>query len=101
MHHNGEDGLHATEHAVVDLHGTKTDIHSNKRNGIYAFDHSTLVRIHLPSQHNTSHGNVGEDRKKERHWCIHNLTAEEQESLKMVTAEVQKSLAFAARCFNE
>jgi hypothetical protein len=31
MHHNGEYGLYARDHAVVDLHGTKTDIHSNKK----------------------------------------------------------------------
>jgi hypothetical protein len=62
MHHNGQDGLFAYTHAVVDLHGTKTDIHSNKRNGIYACGRGK-VNIHLPSQHNTSHGNVAEDRE--------------------------------------
>ena len=30
MHHNESDGLWANGPAVVDLHGTKTDIHSNK-----------------------------------------------------------------------
>jgi hypothetical protein len=60
MHHNGGHGLVAMG-AVVDLHGTKTDIHSNKRNGIWAWN-CAKVNIHLPSQHNTSHGNVGEDR---------------------------------------
>ena len=61
MHHNGSDGLCAYDHAVVDLHGTKTDIHSNKRFGIRASNRGK-VNIHLPSQHNTSHDNVGEDR---------------------------------------
>ena len=62
MHHNGRVGLFAYDRVVVDLHGTKTDIHSNKRNGgIYA-QHRAKVNIHLPSQHNTSHDNVGEDR---------------------------------------
>ena len=54
MHHNGIFGLFAYNHAVVDLHGTKTDIHSNKRHGIRA-DRNAKVNIHLPSQHNTSH----------------------------------------------
>jgi hypothetical protein len=57
MHHNGQDGLVAFNHAVVDLHGTKTGIHSNKR-GIGA-GRCGKVNIHLPSQHNTSHDNGG------------------------------------------
>jgi hypothetical protein len=63
VHHNGETGLRADVHAVVDLHGTKTDIHSNKGGGIYAGSRGK-VNIHLPSQHNTSHDNVGEDRRQ-------------------------------------
>jgi hypothetical protein len=63
MHHNGSDGLLAYNYAVVDLHGTKTDIHSNKLHGINAFDRAK-VNIHLPSQHNTSPDNVGEDRRQ-------------------------------------
>ena len=66
MHHNRVHGLATWDYAVVDLHGTKTDIHSNKRDGIYASSRAK-VNIHLPSQHNTSHGNVGEDRLLE-HW---------------------------------
>ena len=61
VHHNGMYGLYAVDHAVVDLYGTKTDIHSNKGNGIYAFDRGK-VNIHLPSQHNTSHDNDEADR---------------------------------------
>ena len=61
MHHNGSEGLVAYDHAVVDLHGTKTDIHSNKWCGILA-QNNAKVNIHLPSQHNTSHDNVREDR---------------------------------------
>jgi len=63
MHHNEYDGLVAYDHAVVDLHGTKTDIHSNKVDGIRAAGRGK-VNIHLPPQHNTSHGNVGEDRSQ-------------------------------------
>jgi len=64
MHHNGGDGLYAYSDAVVDLHGTKTDIHSNKRSGICASVRAK-VNIRLPSQHNTSHDNVGADRNQE------------------------------------
>jgi hypothetical protein len=64
MHHNGSDGLQVWEDAVVDLHGTKTDIHSNKNNGIWASERGK-VNIHLPSQHNTTHDNVGEDRNQD------------------------------------
>ena len=55
MHHTNH-GLAAADHAVVDLHGENTDIHSNTRIGIYAYRHGK-VQIHLPSQHNTSHDN--------------------------------------------
>ena len=61
MHHNGESGLQAYGHAVVNLHGTKTDIHSNESDGIEAAGNAK-VNIHLPSQHNTTHDNVGENR---------------------------------------
>ena len=63
MHHNEYDGLAAYTHAVVNLYGTKTDIHSNKRHGIWAWCRAK-VNIHLPSQHNTSHDNVREDRNQ-------------------------------------
>ena len=75
MHHNGNDGLWAYDHAVVDLHGTKTDIHSNKRNGIYACNRAK-VNIHLPSQHNTSHDNVREDRSQHSGGSIANMNAD-------------------------
>jgi hypothetical protein len=64
LHHNGGHGLGAFEHAVVDLHGTKTDIHSNKHYGIWATIRGK-VNIHLPSQHNTSHDNDDDDRNQE------------------------------------
>tara|TARA_B110000091_G_scaffold189335_1_gene211783 strand:- start:1160 stop:1798 length:639 start_codon:yes stop_codon:yes gene_type:complete len=63
MHDNGQAGLFVANYAVVDLHGTKTDIHSNGR-GIFAVSRAK-VNIHLPSQHNTSHDNVGEDRHQQ------------------------------------
>jgi len=61
MHHNGVDGLSAYDHAVVDLHGTKTDLHTNNQNGIAA-GNRCKINIHLPSQHNTTHDNVWDDR---------------------------------------
>jgi hypothetical protein len=64
MHHNGA-GLGAVAHAVMDLHGTKTAIHSNKRCGIYAIGNAK-VNIHLPSQHNTTHDN-GDDTRDNRY----------------------------------
>jgi len=75
VHHNGRDGLNAYKHAVVDLHGAKTDIHSNKVDGILA-DKNGKVNIHLPSQHNTSHDNVHEDRHLETGGSIANINAD-------------------------
>ena len=75
MHHNGNNGLLAHYHAVVDLHDTKTDIHSNIGCGIRAI-YGGKVNIHLPSQHNTSHDNVGEDRVQQSGGSIANINAD-------------------------
>jgi hypothetical protein len=75
MHHNGTDGLVVDDHAVVDLHGTKMDIHSNKESGIFAF-RNAKVNIHLPSQHNTSHDNVDDNRYQVRGGSIANINAD-------------------------
>jgi hypothetical protein len=75
MYHNEEDGLQAERHAIVDLHGTKTDIHSNKRLGIYAYTRAK-VNIHLPSQHNTSHDNVDTNRLQGEGGSIANINAD-------------------------
>jgi hypothetical protein len=75
IHNNGGDGLNAYLDAVVDLHGTKTDIHSNKGDGILA-DARGKVNIHLPSQHNTTHDNVGEDRNQDTGGSIANINAD-------------------------
>ena len=75
MHHNGDHGLWAYDCAVVDLHGTKTDIHSNKQDGIQAI-YRAKVNIHLPSQHNTSHDNFGEDRNQFWGGSIANINAD-------------------------
>ena len=73
MHHNGCHGLLAFRHAVVDLHGTKTDIHSNKGFGILASLRGK-VNIHLPSQHNTTH-RAFSDRSRGPHSCCYRLWA--------------------------
>jgi len=75
MHRNELDGLNAFNGAVVDLHGTKTDIHSNKDDGILADDHGK-VNIHLPSQHNTSHDNDEQDRHQITGGSIANINAD-------------------------
>jgi hypothetical protein len=75
MHHNGYYGLYAIDHAVVDLHGTKTDIHSNKQDGISATENAK-VNIHLPSQHNTTHDNVELDRVQHSGGSIANINAD-------------------------
>ena len=75
MHHNGWIGLAADDHAVVDLHGTKTDIHSNEQDGIVAYN-NVKVNIHLPSQHNTSHDNVGNNREQAHGGSIANINAD-------------------------
>ena len=75
MHHNEYYGLYAAGHAVVDLHGTKTDIHSNKGDGIWALDRGK-VNIHLPSQHNTTHDNVRGNRDQDDGGSIANINAD-------------------------
>ena len=75
MHHNGQYGLFALRHAVVDLYGTKTDIHSNQKGGIGATENAK-VNIHLPSQHNTIHDNVGQNRLQISGASIANINAD-------------------------
>jgi hypothetical protein len=75
MHHNGYDALFANAHAVVDLRGTKTAIHFNKQAGIVA-SRNGKVNIHLPSQHNTTHDNVREDRIQHSGGSIANINAD-------------------------
>jgi len=75
MHHNRLDGLYANDHAIVDLHGTKTDIHSNKGYGIEA-DENAKFNIHLPAQHNTTRDNVEADRYQIDGGSIANVNAD-------------------------
>ena len=71
----GGDGLYADKHAVVDLRGTKTDIHSNKEDGILAI-RNAKVNIHLPSQHSTTHDNMYDNRYQEFGGSIANINAD-------------------------
>jgi hypothetical protein len=75
IYHNGWAGLGAHDLAVVDLHGTKMDIHCNKICGIGATENAK-VNIHLPSQHNTSHDNEGNNRYQEDGGSIANINAD-------------------------
>jgi hypothetical protein len=75
IHHNGNTGLVAEDHAVVDLHGTKTVIHSNKNGGVGAITNGK-VNIYLPSQHNTSHDNVNANRYENQGGSIANINAD-------------------------
>ena len=75
MHHNGMHGLAADSHAVVDLHGTKMDIHSNKEVGVLAYKNGK-VNIHLPSQYNTSHDNLDDNRAQQSGGSIANINAD-------------------------
>ena len=67
--------MYADADAVVDLRGTKTDIHSNKENGILAYDNGK-VNIHLPAQHNTTHDTDGQDRVQASGGSIANINAD-------------------------
>ena len=74
MHRNGGHGLSADDHAVVDLCGTETDIHSNQNNGICARKNAK-VNIHLASQHNITHDNVEDNRYQDTGGSIANINA--------------------------
>ena len=75
MHHNGDAGLFASRHAVVDLHGTKTDIHSNNKFGIIA-SRNGKFNIHLPSQHNTIYDNIRQNRFQMQGGSIANINTD-------------------------
>jgi hypothetical protein len=75
IHHNGKDGLNASTHAVVDLLGANTNIHSNKEVGMYATD-DAKVNIHLSSEHNTAHDNRNGDRTQTDGGSIANMNAD-------------------------
>jgi len=75
MHHNGVGGLGADDHVVVNLHGTETDIHANKEDGIAVYNYAK-VNIHLPFQHNTSHDNADNNRTQIDGGSIANINAD-------------------------
>ena len=53
--------MYAYDKATIHLHGEATAVHSNKGYGILAYNTAKVI-IHLPSHHNTSYNNTGEDR---------------------------------------
>ena len=59
--HNNQYGLIGSE-STIHLHGEATAIHSNRTRGIFAMSSGKVI-IHLPSHHNTSYNNGGQDRK--------------------------------------
>ena len=71
FHGNSEHGIHGY-HSTIHLHGEATAIHSNGGHGISA-ENSAKVIIHLPSHHNTSYNNTGEDRRTREGGTITNV----------------------------
>jgi len=71
-HHNTQSGIYAYGKGVVNIHGDATAIHSNKSSGISAGNSGKVV-IHLPSHHNTSYNNGGEDRDTQSRGSITNV----------------------------
>ena len=61
FHDNDYDGIYGSDQSTIHLHGKPTALHTNERHGICAH-HSCKVFIHLPSHHNTSYDNEGDDR---------------------------------------
>ena len=68
---NKEDGIYGYQ-STIHLHGEATAIHSNKEFGISASSAGKVI-IHLPSHHNTSYNNKGEDRKTRSGGTITNV----------------------------
>ena len=68
---NEYDGIQGFE-STIHLHGEATAIHSNDGYGISAWN-SGKVLIHLPSHHNTSYNNEGQDRNTNRGGTITNV----------------------------
>ena len=58
---NKHDGIQVHQ-STIHLHGEASALYSNGLRGIYA-SNSAKVLIHLPSHHNTSYNNGGQDRK--------------------------------------
>ena len=61
FHDNSDEGIEGGSDSTIHLYGEATAIHSNGRRGIYTWG-SGKVLIHLPSDHNTTYNNGGQDR---------------------------------------
>jgi len=75
FHDNESHGMFGSESATIHLQGEATAIHSNYF-GIAAVD-SAKVIIHLPSYHNTSYNNRGQDRHARAGGTITNVDLED------------------------
>ena len=58
---NSGSGIFVSDKATLHLHREATAIHSNAHNGIIATKSGKVI-IHLPSHHNTTYNNGGQDR---------------------------------------
>ena len=74
FHDNEGNGIYGWG-STIHLHGEATAVHSNRGDGIWA-KFSGKVFIHLPSHHNTSYNNGGEDRRTKDGGTITNLDEE-------------------------
>ena len=69
---NSGDGIYVAKKTTIHLHGEATAIHSNEGHGIWAYRFGKVI-IHLPSHHNTTYNNGGEDRHARRGATITNV----------------------------
>jgi len=69
---NRMDGFIGFDRATIHLHGDATAVHSNRHDGIAAHN-SCKVILHLPSHHNTSYDNGGQDQRTKAGGTITNV----------------------------
>jgi len=69
---NRQHGIYVSNQATIHLHGETTATHSNGSDGIFAFLNAKVF-IHLPSHHNTSYNNRGQDRNSGSGGTITNI----------------------------
>ena len=72
FHDNKYEGIHGYK-STIHLHGEATAVHSNGATGINTLVDGAKVLIHLPSHHNTSYNNRGQDRRTSEGGTITNV----------------------------
>ena len=61
-HHNRINGVAVNEGAVVNIYGTATSVHHNRRDGLSAWHHGSIINIHEPCVNkDVSHDNKQDD----------------------------------------